>query len=171
MKRQTASWLPSMLLALVITSATSAEEGKQDVLGLTTGMTFADANKFIMSKQWRCMKDISPMAGPMPYTCETNVGQMNLNFAPNLEGNPLVKVRLFFESADTYQNVVKSISAQYGKTPSEVKDMLQWDLGSQLLRLRRGSKYMLDLLSPLVAEANDRRTREIELQRNPTPKF
>lgn len=167
--------LVCLLWAALVTASllpvARSDEGKQDILGLKTGMTVAEANKVINPAGWKCQKNISPMAGPAAFTCDTKTGQMNLEFAPNLDGNPLVMIRLFFQSADTIDNVVKSISTQYGKTPSETKGVFRWQLGDQTLRLEQGSKYLLDLVNLPLAEQDQKRARELQLQKNPTPKF
>lgn len=181
----------SLICWLAAASNDQAEEGrdgqiqdqtkisKRDILGLSPGMANDEIQKTLSTNSWRCAKDFGPMAGAAATTCATELGQLNFRIAENLPKQPLVFLRLFFNSADTDANIAKSITDQYGRSYVAARDddgnitTYKWHLTQTLLlTFYDGLTFRyLELFDSAINEEDKTAARDLALKRNPTPKF
>ena len=154
---------------------------KFDILGLKPGISNEERARLVGAKGWRCMRNFGPMIGSGALKCDTELGQLNLRLAEHLPGQPLIFLRLFFESADTNENIAQSISEQYGATPTAVRGSqgqiieYRWSLTSTLLLTLTLSPYDnardLTLVDAEIEAKNNEAKQADRLQQKPTPRF
>lgn len=165
------AFLPFVVLILSGTGAIA--NGKKDILGLTPGMSAAVAADILKDKGWT--KDCYPSGEPNGQTCVTPTGPITILMAESLPGLPLIVIYFDFRSGDTPENIVKSVSEQYGRTPAGTRQgsrgpAVVWELDDGLvLSLQHNSR--LQIFDKRVADRNLEARKEKQLKANPTPKF
>jgi hypothetical protein len=171
----------SIIVAAIALASCDAGNGKNDIIGFTTGMTKADVHALADSHQWRC--DNRTGISPMPLgqeMCHTTSGEMTVIYTTNVEGWLVWSLSLAFSSgaqADAVvESQIKDVSDQYGKKPDQITrpngfiTQALWNLDHGNV-LTMGNVGMLNMEnSAVLAEAQIVADRNA-IKANPTPKF
>jgi hypothetical protein len=138
MKKKLAAIASTLALA-----SCNAGNGKNDILGFEPGLFRENAHKVADRNKWKC--EPGGMWGPPEHeeTCHTMTGVVTLFFSKNIEGEPIYRVGLDFNTARN--NVVtpietsaQEVSTQYGKSPDSI------DPGQAIWKLDNGNVLVLE---------------------------
>jgi hypothetical protein len=141
---------------------------KVDLLGVSIGMSFDDVKKLAQAKDW------SSLAKYSVYRTKESQ-KITLQFSPALPNQPLISMKLEFSTDEPDDNVVASLSEQFGAPTWQDSGYARWILrdGSELSlgKHRIGNTRTLDMSNHMLLNASGRATREQAADKNPMPKF
>lgn len=163
--------------SMMKSASTQAPKTKQDVLGLTTGMAENDANKLINERGWKCQTFYQVIQELyIKYSCDTAAGFMFIQFAGFLENKPLISATLTLKTADTSDNIVASISEQYGRRArkigkNEFYDLFEWSLNNSTSLKYNTFNRHLELHDLKLNQANDEAEQAAQRLAKPIPRF
>jgi hypothetical protein len=139
---------------------------KVDILGISTGMPYEEVKQLMQAKGWSY-----DVQAKVYRTKESQ--EITLQFAPALPNQPLKWMRVQFSTGESDNNVIASLSEQFGQPRTQIACCAFWRLtnGSDLELASDGMARTLDLSSRALHDANEMAAREQAAAKNPMPKF
>lgn len=170
------------------TSSAEASPKKRDIHGLSPGMTRSEALSALarngcapLRNDHAFIHNAAHRPPPGFYGMTTcglatgadgrSSGEFFLDFSPYLEGYPTLTVAFMFSSSTSREDMIRSISEQYGVRIERGVG----DLGNGLtLEIDGGvldRNWMLRLFDPRLVVASEKLKQERQRKENPAPKF
>jgi hypothetical protein len=160
-------------MAVILPFSACADSAKYDVFGMKPGMTVSELMAIVQDhRDWRCHPDGWDEICMLPRV------ELRAKLTESLLPRAIKLIRVFITTADSEENLLASISSQYGQrvTPHNTKKepyKYTWSLNNGFV-LGLGpldANYYMDLFDPKLVDGDNAAAQARQVQQAPVPKF